>query len=223
MPKKTKAAATPSIALTGSERKPIADARLIGPVPKHETVSATLVLRRPLASASSPALLEGQVLSRAAFAETHGADADDLAAVEAFAHQYGLTIVATTAAARSITLSGSAEQMQTAFDVELKHYKLPRKTELIRCRSGALSLPQDLHGRVVAVLGLDSRPVAKPHFRRVRANASKPTSFTPPQLAQLYGFPGGVNGAGQTIAIIELGGGYQTADLNTYFGALGLA
>ncbi len=223
MAKKTKPAAIPAIPLAGSERKPIAGARLVGPVPKHETISATLVLRRPIASASSPVWLEGEVLSRAAFAAMHGADAEDIAAVEAFAHEYGLTLVATTPAARSITLSGSAAQMQMAFGVELKHYKQPRKTELIRCRSGTLSLPQDLHARVVAVLGLDSRPVAKPHFRRVRANASKPTSFTPPQLAQLYGFPGGVNGAGQTIAIIELGGGYQTADLNAYFSALGLA
>ena len=39
----------------------------------------------------------------------------------------------------------------------------------------------------------------------------------------MYGFPKDFNGSGQTIAIIELGGGFRTADLDTYFSGLGLA
>ena len=49
------------------------------------------------------------------------------------------------------------------------------------------------------------------------------TSYTPPQLAKIYNFPTGVTGKGQTIGIIELGGGYVNADLNEYFKGLGLA
>ena len=48
-------------------------------------------------------------------------------------------------------------------------------------------------------------------------------SFNPPQVAQLYGFPTGVNGAGQTIGILELGGGYSASDLSSYFAGLGIA
>jgi hypothetical protein len=43
-------------------------------------------------------------------------------------------------------------------------------------------------------------------------------SFTPPQLATLYDFPSGVDGTGQCIAIIELGGGFRPADISAYFG-----
>jgi kumamolisin len=43
------------------------------------------------------------------------------------------------------------------------------------------------------------------------------------QLARLYDFPSGLNGQGQTIAIIELGGGYRTSDLKAYFSQLGIA
>jgi kumamolisin len=50
-----------------------------------------------------------------------------------------------------------------------------------------------------------------------------PQSFDAPQLATIYSFPTGVNGAGQTIAILELGGGYTAADLDAYFSRLGLA
>jgi kumamolisin len=41
-------------------------------------------------------------------------------------------------------------------------------------------------------------------------------------VANLYDFPAGLDGSGQCIAIIELGGGYRTADLDAYFKGLGL-
>ena len=43
------------------------------------------------------------------------------------------------------------------------------------------------------------------------------------QVASLYNFPAGTDGTGQTIAIVELGGGYNQSDLDTYFSGLGLA
>jgi len=55
------------------------------------------------------------------------------------------------------------------------------------------------------------------------ANATTPSaasSFTVPQLKQLYNFPTELDGKGQTIGLIELGGGYQDSDLNAYFGQL---
>jgi len=42
-------------------------------------------------------------------------------------------------------------------------------------------------------------------------------------VAGIYGFPAGTTGAGQTIAVIELGGGFSASDLDTYFGGLGIA
>jgi kumamolisin len=42
------------------------------------------------------------------------------------------------------------------------------------------------------------------------------------QVASLYDFPAGTDGTGQTIAIIELGGGYTQSDLDMYFSGLGL-
>lgn len=43
-----------------------------------------------------------------------------------------------------------------------------------------------------------------------------PSSFTGPELARLYDFPEDLDGTGQTIGLIELGGGYSTADLTAY-------
>jgi kumamolisin len=41
--------------------------------------------------------------------------------------------------------------------------------------------------------------------------------FTAKQVAAMYGFPAST-GAGQTIGIIQLGGGYRPSELTTYFG-----
>jgi kumamolisin len=45
-------------------------------------------------------------------------------------------------------------------------------------------------------------------------------SYTPPQVSGIYGYPTGVNGAGECIALIEMGGGYSANDLNTYWGQI---
>ena len=47
-------------------------------------------------------------------------------------------------------------------------------------------------------------------------------SYPPPQVAELYKFPAGTDGTGQTLAIIELGGGFGSSDLDAYFGGLNL-
>jgi kumamolisin len=89
-------------------------------------------------------------------------------------------------------------------------------------------VPSALEGIVQGVFGLDNRPAARPHFRRKRelggfwAHALS-VSYPPTEVATLYNFPSGaVNGAGQCIGIIELGGGYTARDLNQYFHRLGV-
>src|SRR3954447_5881179 len=82
-------------------------------------------------------------------------------------------------------------------------------------------IPENLADVVTAVLGLDNRPVAKPHLRKAHA-ALVSAGLSPAAVAQMYNFPPGGTGKGQTIGIIELGGGYKTADLSTYFSKLGI-
>ena len=153
--------------------------------------------------------------SRGEFSVLHGADPADIAAIEAFAHENGLTVVESSAARRSVVLKGTAANMQTAFGTTLAHYTIAAGE--YRGRTGPLTIPANLHDIVTAVLGLDNRPIAKPHSRRAQA-ARVSGAFTPAQVAQAYSFPAGATGAGETIGIIELGGGYNTGDLNTYFG-----
>jgi kumamolisin len=66
---------------------------------------------------------------------------------------------------------------------------------------------------------------ATPETATPEAAPAAPTAvpLTALQVASLYSFPAGTDGTGQTIAIIELGGGYNQSDLDTYFSGLGLA
>lgn len=224
----------------GSERTPRPGWRRVGDAPADTTVEVTVVLRRagqpsapsgpsaPTApsGASVPAAPSAPV-GREDAAGLLGADPADVAAVEAFAEEHGLTVSAVHPAARSVVLSGTVAQMNTAFRVSLGEYA--DDGNRYRGREGAVQVPAELAPAVVAVLGLDDRPQARAHFRLAcadRAGAVTPhaagTSYPPQQVARRYRFPTGADGTGQTVAVIELGGGYRPADLRSYFTAQGL-
>ncbi len=220
----------------GSERAPLPGARVVGAADPNERIEVTVVLRRAsdadqaaidqVLKASS--LKERKYLTREQLEAAQGADPADIAKVEAFAQEHGLDVVEVSQARRSVVLSGTVGALSTAFGVTLMKYEHPGGT--YRGRTGPVQVPVELGAIVQAVLGLDDRPQSSPKFRihqsaeeaRVvgaRAAAAS-TSFTPPQLAKLYDFPTGLDGSGQCIAIIELGGGYRNADLKAYFAQL---
>ncbi len=207
--------------LPGSERAPRPDARLTGTPNLADIIEVSLMLRRRAAlDLSRP----DTPVPRDAFAARYGADPEDLHRVEAFAQQFDLTIVGADLARRTVVVAGTIAAMNEAFGTTLQLYQSDHG--LYRGRSGALYLPADLQDVVEGVFGLDNRPQAavrcRRHRRVVGDLAATATSYTPPQIARLYQFPTALTGAGQTVAIIELGGGYRTADLQAYFAALGL-
>jgi len=207
------------VPLAGSERKPVPAARALGPVAAEEPVRATVVLRRRGAEPD----VAGRQHSREEFGVLHGAAPEDIETLEDFAHEHGLTVEERNAGSRSLMLSGPAEAMQKAFGTMLSAYELAPGGKRFRGRTGPIMIPTELKDAVVAVLGLDNRPVAKPHVRRRSRASAQESSFTPLQVAKLYNFPAGITGTGQTIAIIELGGGYRTSDLRAYFRQLSVA
>ncbi|KXU83514.1 peptidase S53 [Paraburkholderia monticola] len=218
-------------ALPGSERKVEQGATVIGQCDPAEQIEVIVILRRQQ-QAQFDALMKRieagdpsvKPLSREALAKDYGAAPEDIAKVHTFAAAHGLTVAREDPAARSVVLSGTIAQFQSAFEVKLERYQ-HHSAGQFRGRTGMISVPDDLHGVVEAVLGLDNRPQARPHFRIrppfVAARAQQ-VSFTPPQLASLYQFPQG-DGSGQCVGIIELGGGYNTSDLKTYFSNLGVS
>ena len=214
-----------NIPLKGSDRVVMPGAKVLAPADPAERLEVTVLVRRRAleelrrnAAALGSGKSAAAPLSREEFTARHGADPADLAAVRAFAAANGLVVVLEHAARRTVILSGTVAQFNAAFQVHLQQMR--HGSCSYRGRTGQVELPSSIDGIVEAVLGLDNRPQAVPHFR-VRPAASAATSFTPTQIASLYAFPPST-GAGQCVAIIELGGGYRPADLDTYFKGLGV-
>jgi len=173
--------------------------------------------------------MEHIVVSQQDFLEKYGADPANFDHLRDFAHKHGLTVDegASSLARRTMVMRGPVSKMEAAFGVTLNDYE--KEGKKFHSYTGTISMLQEYAEPVEAVLGLDNHPIAMPHFRlldRQRKSKRQPSqmaSFNPPQVAQLYNFPVGPNGAGQTIGILELGGGYNASDLSSYFASLGIA
>jgi subtilase family serine protease len=312
------------VPLPGSERTQLAGVQSAGQLNESETITVTLVLRRR-AQVPAALIIGPETVTHEELDAQYGAETDDITLVTSTMTELGLTVTETHQGSRRMMVSGTIGALSAAFGTTLTLVTSPQPDgtgqATHRYRSGSLSVPAALAGIVIAVLGLDDRPVARPQFRRLTAAAASrtvtpetvtpetvtpetvtpetvtpetvtpetvtpetvtpetvtpetvtpetvtpetvtpetvtpetvtpetvtpetvtpetvtPETVTPeaapaapaavpltaPQVASLYNFPAGTDGTGQTIAIIELGGGYTQSDLDTYFSGLGLA
>jgi kumamolisin len=233
------------VPLSGSERSEIAGATpAMQPIDNSEVITVTVLLRRR--AAVPAALVAGpETVSTSELGEAYGADPQDAQRVADVLREYGLTVTERQLPSRRLKVTGTLADLSRAFGTELRSVESPHPDGSghvrHRYRTGGLSVPAPLDGIIIAVLGLDDRPQARPQFRYGHGNghaaAARATSgpedaaapaatagpLTAIQVANFYEFPAGTDGTGQTIAIIELGGGYTADDLNAYFSGLGLA
>ncbi|HEY2238226.1 MAG TPA: S53 family peptidase [Streptosporangiaceae bacterium] len=176
--------------------------------------------------------------------EQAGADQADLDRVTQWATAAGMRVLSADPATRTVMLIATAAQASAAFGVSLGRYQT--RSFSYRGREGAVHLPPEVAEVVQAVLGLDNRPQAGTHLKRgaalpaaqFPALAAQPQALLPEltpgqaaapsprpdpqpmwpmQVASLYAFPADMDGSGQTIGIIELGGGFTSGELATYF------
>jgi kumamolisin len=179
--------------IPGSERAPL-DRPPIGDVPGNESIDVMVALRPDI-------------------------DDNALDQVKKFLEDHGITVERFYERTKTLHVRGPAAAMQAAFSVDLARFA-GESGDQFRARSGALYVPNDIASEVTAVLGLDDRNVARPwHMLAPRAGGRMP--LTPLQVAKAYQFPAS-DGRGQTVGIIELGGGFVQADLDAYLAGLTL-
>jgi len=222
------------VSLKGSERTALPGAHITGATDPHQLIEVSVILNHRTPLTQSLNLAENRIerMTHAKYADTHGANPSDIERIKQFAQENNLQVLerGDEVARRTVTLAGTADAMERAFSVELREYEHPEGS--YRGRVGTIQVPEDLAGSIQGVFGLDDRTVAHPHYRYHTARGAfgartASTSYNPPAVAEAYDFPtaatsGSGPAAGQTIGIIELGGGYRPADLKTYFKSLGL-
>lgn len=225
------------IPLPGSElSQPPGFIRDTAPFDRTGELTVTIWLRRPPGAPPLPDLSRAEpippgttrrVMGREEFAKLFGASEADISKVVEFATSHGLEVVPNDQVARrSVVVSGSIESLGAAFGVELWRYVAtgePRNGKddvgWYIGRTGPVYVPADLQEIVKGVFGLDTRPIGEP------ASDSGPTTttdaLTPPQIARSHHFPDS-SAQGQTIGLMEFGGGYLRADIDAYFARLGV-
>jgi kumamolisin len=225
------------VPLSGSDRSELPTATPAAtPLDPSQVITVTVLLRR---RAEIPAELINTTatVSTEELGQRYGADPADATHVADVLGRYGLTVTEFQLASRRLKVSGMIAAMTAAFGTTLSAVTSEHPdgggSVTHRYRTGGLSVPAELSGIIVGVIGLDTRPQASPHFRRpapegaVTAHATSAVRGAVPltalQVASFYDFPANTDGTGQTIAIIELGGGYNAADLTTYFSGLSLS
>jgi subtilase family serine protease len=178
-------------------------------------------------------------LSVGQFASRFGADASQVADVSTALTQAGLTVGSEAADGLSLTASGTAAEVEGAFDTQLDHVTLSDGTTAYADITDP-TLPTSAAAAVENVSGLETLPAAAPQslLRARRAhpevapnpgsNAAGPGSciqsesaggYTAAEIGSAYGMDGEWNagdlGAGATVALAELEP-YHASDLNAY-------
>jgi kumamolisin len=210
------------VSLPGSFREPLAQAQVVGPVAGNTPIEVTVVLRR---RAELPAEVVPGGINSADLAASYGADPAGMDLVTRAVTEAGAHVIQADPASRRVRIAGTAATLEALFGTTLQQARVTDpdgRSVDVRHRDGDLSVPAALAGVVTAVLGLDDRPQARA-LLRVAPAAAGGTSYTPLGLAKIYRMPAGTDGTGQTLAVIELGGGFGQGDLDTYFSGLGIA
>jgi len=210
------------VILEGSWRDLRPGAQVLGVADPDEWLELTIKLRRKKAL-PEPGSGKGptKLLSRVELQAQYGADPADIEKVRTVLTALGMKILKEDAGACTVRAGGTAEVVESIFQVRLFHYSHSKGN--YRGRKGDIHVPAELAGIILAVFGLDNRKMVKrrPLRRKTaaltlaqRAAASR-SWFYPAELASIYSFPQG-DGSGQTVGLLEFGGGFFADDLAAF-------
>jgi kumamolisin len=136
--------------------------------PDQEIVATIVVRRPPEAAGIGEKLLSGeyQPTGREEAERAITASPQDMSTIRQFAAEHGMRIVNENAAARTVRVAGTVQQMESIFGVRIQQRRDDAGHEYLGYE-GEIQMPESLTGIVEAVLGLDQRPVARsrPHGR----------------------------------------------------------
>jgi kumamolisin len=220
------------VPLAGSKRELLPHSRPAGRINPSESAVITVRVRsigdikalEKRAYELGTQRLEDRIyLTREELAQQYGARAEDLDLVEQLTQQHNLLVVHRSAAERSIVLKGRLGDLLDAFPTHLEMYH--HATGTYRGRQGEIHIPQHLDKIITSISGFDTRPKQRLGYHTQLMTASRSgggNGVAATEYATRYKFPTEfhdmpLDGSGQTIAIIELGGGFRTSDLRAYF------
>lgn len=214
------------VALPGSAHAIPSTARAVRRTDPNQWIDVTVGVRRKADLPDLSALdalppRERAYFSHDELAERFGSDPGSVARIHAFATARGIAVEREEPISARMTLGGPASVMSEAFGVSLVDYADPTLGDF-HARTGPISLPPEVAGDITGVFGFSNQR----HLRRGRdrslvdaealAIGAARAWYLPTELAPLYNFPA-QDASGQTIALLEFGGGVEPDDVAAYF------
>lgn len=225
----------PFIVLCGSRHRLLPNSRPARTVDRSQTISITVSVRSkiPLNELEKVVLTENAKPVRERnfpacpfCAEQYGAHPEDLTAVEHHAARHYPHVARRSTAERIVQLRGALGDMLHSFLAQLRLYH--HALGAYRDGSGQNLIPEHLNSIVTGIFDLHMYTLRC--FRpRASSDATAPignNGYPAPFFAVRHNFPTdhqgfALDGSGQNVALIELGGGYDSSDLQTYFSKIG--
>lgn len=200
----------------------------VGPTNPNAEISVTIMVKSKASESDMDKTLEkivkGEIkpLTDDEFKAQFGADPDAMNRVNKFAKDNGLTVQRSDDRSGQIVLKGSVADLSKAFQVKIEDYK--DNGEINRERTGTISIPRNIATDVEGVFGLDERKQADTHYRKLAPGIQPRVTMgsLPNEIADAYDFPKDSMGAGQSIAILQFGGGLDKFDNQQYYASYGL-
>ncbi len=203
------------------------DKTLVGPTDANKELTVTIMVKSKASDQEINKTLEKVVkhqikpLTDKEFADKFGADPDAVQRVLKLAADNNLKAADVDMRSGRIELKGAAKDFGGAFKVKLNEYQDATGLSFQQ-HEGTLSVPKSMRKDVEGIFGLDSKPLATPKFVILPPGGGiEPhglfTGYMPGQVAEAYNFPKESMGAGQAVAIVELGGGLDRADNSAYY------
>ena len=227
-------------ALPGSVNPRVAPQFDIGRLDPATPLSGVTIYFQPTAAqqAQLDALVQAQQtpgsasyhawLTPAQYASRFGLSDADIAQVETWLESQGFNIDRVSNSHTSIAFSGTAAQIEAAFQTEMHRYQIDGETHF--ANSTELSIPSALVGIVRSVRNLDDfRP--RPQFRPGLVQPSFTSAqtgehfLTPGDIATIYdidaAYNSGYTGSGQTITVVGQSS-IAVSDIEAFQSAAGL-
>ncbi|MBV8549688.1 MAG: hypothetical protein JOY54_00185 [Acidobacteriaceae bacterium] len=153
------------VEIPGSAPKRRAAEQTVAPADPGHLMTATILVRhREGLPDIEKQLLSGEFkpVSREDAGGITSAEPGDMEAVRSFVLQQGLSVIDENLATRCIRVRGTVQQMDAAFGIHLQYFTSSDGKKYLSYE-GPISIPASLDGVVIAVTGLDQRPIARPH------------------------------------------------------------
>lgn len=154
------------------------------------------------------------------FENSFGASPEAISTVERFVNNYGIKVEEKNKKCRMIILNGSVGAFNQAFNYNPVYIN----NTFSHCK---YQIPTSLKDIVDGILDFHNIPLCerKQKWRWIIQSLANVffrigSQLYPPDIAKLYNFPDGVTGKGQSIGIIQMGGGYKREYLEEYFGKI---